>query len=183
MLRGLKGGRASRAVSPAIRRARNRRVRCRPHSGQPQKRVTVNVDDDLGAEAEAIANERDMSVSQFYAEAVAKAIRKHERQQALQGIEEEVLEHGAEVSREAFDEAHHEMRRDDPNRTESTDSAGACDTRSIRNSSSSSSTIPVRQSGPPGVIFAVEPSSELWPARFYLSCAATPSLVVLLRRE
>ena len=80
------------------------------------KRVTVNVDDDLGAEAEAIANER-MSVSQFYAEAVAKAIREHERQQALQDIEEEVMGHGAEVSREAFDEAHHEMRRDDPNRT------------------------------------------------------------------
>ena len=48
------------------------------------KRVTVNVDDDLGAEAEATANERDVSVSQFYAEAVAKAIRGHKRQQALQ---------------------------------------------------------------------------------------------------
>ena len=80
------------------------------------KRVTVNVDDDLGAEAKAIANERDMSAS-HYAEAVAKAIREHERQQALQDIEEEVMGHGAEVSREAFDEAHHEMRRDDPNRT------------------------------------------------------------------
>ena len=81
------------------------------------KRVTVNVDDDLGAEAEAIANERDVSVSQFYAEAVAKAIREHKRRQALQDIEEEVMGRGAEVSREAFDEAHHEMRRDDPNRT------------------------------------------------------------------
>ena len=69
------------------------------------KRVTVNVDDDLGAEAEAIANERDVSVSQFYAEAVAKAIREHKRRQALQDIEEEVMGHGAEVSREAFDES------------------------------------------------------------------------------
>ena len=111
-----------------------------------------------------------MSAS-HYAEAVTKAIRGHKRQQALQEIEEEIVERGAKVSREAFDEAHHEMRHDDPNRTESTDSAGACDTRSIRNSSSS--TIPVGRSSPPGAIFAVEPSSELWPARFYLSCAAT----------
>ena len=87
------------------------------------KRVTVNVDDDLGQRPKQLrtsgtcANERDMSVSQFYAEAVAKAIREHERQQALQDIEEEVMGHGAEVSREAFDEADHEMRRDDPNRT------------------------------------------------------------------
>lgn len=81
------------------------------------KRVTVNVDEELGAEAEAIADERDMSVSQFYAEAVAKAIQEHKRQQALQDIEEKVMGSGAEVSREAFDEAHREMRRDDPNRT------------------------------------------------------------------
>ena len=47
------------------------------------KRVTVNADDDLGAEAEAITDERDMSAS-HYAEAVAKAIRGHKRQQALQ---------------------------------------------------------------------------------------------------
>lgn len=81
------------------------------------KRVTVNVDEELGAEAEAIADERGMSVSQFYAEAVAKAIQAHKRQQALQEIEEKVVGSGAEVSRERFDEAHHEMRRDDPNRT------------------------------------------------------------------
>lgn len=81
------------------------------------KRVTVNVDEELGAEAEAIADELGLSVSQFYAEAVAKAIQAHKRQQALQEIEEEVMGSGAEVSRKEFDEAHREMRRDDPNRT------------------------------------------------------------------
>lgn len=81
------------------------------------KRVTVNVDDELGAEAETIADERGISVSQFYAEAVAKAIREHKRQRALQRIDDEVVGSGAEVSRAAFDEAHHELRRDEPDRT------------------------------------------------------------------
>ena len=80
------------------------------------KRVTVNVDDKIGAEAEAIAEERGVSVSQFYAEAVEAAIREHKRQQALQRIEDEVMGTGAPVSREEFDEAQRDLRKDDSQR-------------------------------------------------------------------
>jgi metal-responsive CopG/Arc/MetJ family transcriptional regulator len=80
------------------------------------KRVTVNVDDKIGAEAEAIAEERGVSVSQFYAEAVEAAIREHNRQQALQRIEDEVMGTGAPVSREEFDEAQRDLRKDDSQR-------------------------------------------------------------------
>ena len=80
------------------------------------KRVTVNVDDEIGAEAEAIAEERGVSVSQFYAEAVERAIREHKRKRALQRIEDEVMGVGAPVSREKFDEAQRTFRADDPQR-------------------------------------------------------------------
>lgn len=80
------------------------------------KRVTVNVDDELSAEAEAIADERDMSVSQFYAEAVANAVQEYKRQNALESIQEEIMGSGANVSREVFDDAHHEMRSDESTR-------------------------------------------------------------------
>lgn len=80
------------------------------------KRVTVNVADEVGAEAEAIAEEREISVSQFYAEAVEAAIRKHKRQRALQRIEDDVMGDGAAVSREAFDAAQHELRGGDSDR-------------------------------------------------------------------
>lgn len=80
------------------------------------KRVTVNVADEVGAEAEAIAEERDISVSQFYAEAVEAAIRKHKRQQALRRIEEDVMGDGAAVSRETFDAAQNELRGADSDR-------------------------------------------------------------------
>jgi predicted transcriptional regulator len=80
------------------------------------KRVTVNVADEVGTEAEAIAEERDISVSQFYAEAVEAAIRKHKRQQALQRIEEDVMGDGAAVSRETFDAAQNEWRGGDDDR-------------------------------------------------------------------
>jgi metal-responsive CopG/Arc/MetJ family transcriptional regulator len=80
------------------------------------KRVTVNVDDEIGAEAEAIAEEQGVSVSQFYAEAVEAAIREHKRQQALQRIEDEVIGAGAPVSREEFDEAQRNLRTEDSQR-------------------------------------------------------------------
>ena len=74
------------------------------------KRVVVHVADEVGVEAEVIAEEREISVSQFYAEAVEAAIRKHKRQRALQRIEEDVMGDGAAVSREAFDAAQNEWR-------------------------------------------------------------------------
>ncbi|PSQ96230.1 MAG: hypothetical protein BRD55_07175 [Bacteroidetes bacterium SW_9_63_38] len=80
------------------------------------KRVTVNVDDEIGKEAEAIAKERGVSVSQFYAEAVEAAIREHKRQRALQRIEDEVMGVGVPVTREEFDEAQRHLRDDDPQR-------------------------------------------------------------------
>jgi metal-responsive CopG/Arc/MetJ family transcriptional regulator len=80
------------------------------------KRVTVNVDDEIGAEAEAIAEERGVSVSQFYAEAVEAAIREHKPQRALQRIEDEVMGMGTPVSREEFDEAQRDLRKGDPQR-------------------------------------------------------------------
>jgi metal-responsive CopG/Arc/MetJ family transcriptional regulator len=80
------------------------------------KRVTVNVTDEVGEEAEAIAEKRDISVSQFYAEAVEAAIREHKREQALQQIEDEVMGTGAPVSREEFDEAQRDLRTDDSQR-------------------------------------------------------------------
>lgn len=80
------------------------------------KRVTVNVADEVGDEAEAIAAERGISVSQFYAEAAEAAIRRHKRQQALQRIEEEVIGKGASVSREAFEEAQEDLRDPDSRR-------------------------------------------------------------------
>ena len=79
-------------------------------------RVTVNVAEEVGAEAEAIAEERDISVSPFYAEAVEAAIRKHKQQQALQRIEEDVMGDGAAVSRETFDAAQNELRGADDDR-------------------------------------------------------------------
>jgi len=80
------------------------------------KRVTVNVADEVGTEAEAIAEERDISVSQFYAEAVEAAIQKHKQQQALQRIEEDVMGDGAAVSRETFDADQNEWRGADSGR-------------------------------------------------------------------
>ena len=80
------------------------------------KRVVVHVADEVGAEAEAVAEERDISVSQFYAEAVEAAIRKHKRQQALQCIEEDGRGDGAAVSRETFDAAQNEWRGADSGR-------------------------------------------------------------------
>lgn len=74
------------------------------------KRVTVNVAEEVGAEAEAIAEERGISVSQFYAEAAKAAIRRHKRQQALQRIEENVMGVGGSGSRDEFEEAQEHLR-------------------------------------------------------------------------
>jgi post-segregation antitoxin (ccd killing protein) len=74
------------------------------------RQVTVFIDDEIVAEAKIVAEEKDLSVSAFFAEAVTAAIQEHKRQRALQRIEEEVMGTGTPVSREAFDEAQRRLR-------------------------------------------------------------------------
>jgi metal-responsive CopG/Arc/MetJ family transcriptional regulator len=72
--------------------------------------ITVLLDEEIAAEAETIADEKGLSVSAFFAEAVKAAIQEHKRQRALQRIEDEVMGTSAPVSREDFDEAQRRLR-------------------------------------------------------------------------
>jgi hypothetical protein len=78
--------------------------------------ILVPVEKVSGAEAAAVADKRGPSLSPFSAEPVAAALREHERQRALQRIEEEVMGTGAPVSRDEFDEAQRPLRGDDSRR-------------------------------------------------------------------
>lgn len=80
------------------------------------KRITVSVDEEIGAAAKEIAEERGISISQFYAEAAAEAVKQYRRQKALQRLDEEVVNTGANVSREEFDAAQEKMRSEDSER-------------------------------------------------------------------
>ncbi len=80
------------------------------------RRVTVSIDDKIGAAAEAVAKERGLSVSEFYARAVEAAVDEHKRQRALERIEQEAMGRGANVSRKEFDAAQEAMRRDEAHR-------------------------------------------------------------------
>lgn len=50
-------------------------------------RVTVNVPDDIGEAAPALADERGQSVSSFYAEAVEERVKALRRERAFERIE------------------------------------------------------------------------------------------------
>lgn len=80
------------------------------------KRVTVSINEEVGEAAEAVAKERGLSVSEFYAQAVEAAVDEYKRQRALERIEEEGMGTGANVSREEFDAAQEVMRHDDMRR-------------------------------------------------------------------
>jgi metal-responsive CopG/Arc/MetJ family transcriptional regulator len=80
-------------------------------------RVSVHVPDEIGEEAQKYADKEDVSVSQFYAQAVEAALEERKRREACERISALAgTMDSAEYPFERFQEAQREFRREDPNR-------------------------------------------------------------------
>lgn len=80
-------------------------------------RVTINISDEIGAEAASFAQREGKSVSRFYAEAVKEAIQRRKRQAAHKRISELAGSVDPDdYPRTQFDQVQDELRRNDDSR-------------------------------------------------------------------
>ena len=88
----------------------------RPETNGPM-RVSVHVPDDVGTEAQKYADKEDVSVSQFYAQAVEAALEERKRREAFERISALIgTVDPEEYPFERFQEAQREFRHEDPGR-------------------------------------------------------------------